>query len=152
MKIRCIALLGFLTLASCFSVEKSRPPSGAFDNFENAYQVRGRDSIVFVSGVFDLKSICLNFRPHTNVKGDCKAYFSEHAGTNADSQEVSLKVCDSQVSANCIDPLPENAPPEVIVIRDSTGNPVPAWGPVDIEVRISKAGSWTGVQVLRIDN
>jgi len=139
-----------LLVLSCSPVAP-RPARLLFADFANRDSGKHHDSVVTVQGVFDLKSICLNFNPHYNPTGDCAAYFSEHAGVNAPSREVSLRVCHNGVSTNCIDPLPENAPPEVIVIRDSGGYALAPWGRVDIEARSSRSDTLTGVEVLRIE-
>ena len=147
----CLAFLLFAS-TSCESESRVSSPQVPFSEFLNAK--RGRESRdIRVAGIFDLKSICLNFNPHYKPNGDfCRAYFSEHGGTNAPSQEVSLRVCHHGVSTNCIDPLPENAPPELIVIRDSGGEQLEQWGRVVIEARISSADTLTGVEVLTIDS
>ena len=67
--------LALLLLATLCCVKSSPVPHVAFLEFVNAKDLDGRN--MRVAGSFDLKSICLNFKPHYKPTGDvCKAYFS----------------------------------------------------------------------------
>lgn len=89
-----------------------------------------------LTGVFDLKSICLNAGPK-NVVSDpyCLAYLSENSWPNPKAVAVQLRVCTEQDSTNCIERLHENAPPETITIRNFAGYPISGWGRNRVQLR-----------------
>ena len=147
-----VVLLVFAA-TSCRSDSHSRLPHTPFAEFQKLHNDR-TSANVRVVGILDLKSICLNFKPHYKPNGDpCKAYFSESGrGGDVPTEEVSLRVCNDRISTNCIDPLPVNAPPEVVVIRDSAGNEIERWSRVVIEAKLNAADKLTGIEVVKIDD
>jgi hypothetical protein len=103
--------------------------------FPNGNQLKAGEELR-ASGVFDLKSICLNAGPQNKVSEPyCQGYFSEKAVHNPASIEIRLQICTEQVTANCIDRLPANAPPETITIRTYSGDPIERWGKNTIRIR-----------------
>jgi len=147
-----LSLIFLLALVSCRTDSKTSNPQIPFSEFQKVKRDL-KSGEVRVAGTFDLKSICLNFLPRDKPHGDvCKAYFSESGrGGDVPTEEVGLKVCNNAVSTNCIEPLPANAPPEVIVIRDYNGEKLNQWGRAVIEARLSSAETLTGVEVLTIE-
>lgn len=103
-----------------------------------------------LTGVFDLKSICLNAGPKNVVSEPfCVGYLSENSEPNADSIAVHIRICTEQDRTNCIDRLPGDAPPDSITIRNNGGQIIRRWGRNRVVLRKLR-GSKPTFEVLKI--
>jgi hypothetical protein len=106
------------------------------------------------TGVFDLKVACLNLLPPSKTKEDiCEIPLSKNSKPNAESVWVVLKLCNSQRKTSCIEPLPHNAPPEVIQIRDENSEIMQPWAKVKVTFQTqNETDKRTKPLVLQIKN
>ncbi len=110
----------------------------------------GKEVVAY--GVFDLKVICLNAGENNVVTDEfCLGYFSESAEPNVRSVQVELAICSSETRTNCIERLPSNAPPEVIVIRDHSGSPIAGWDRNEVVLKPKILNSERRFELVRID-
>ena len=159
MKFQMI-IFSFIMLILIFS---SCSKTGEVNNYESVKPVDHEyfkriaslesGSTVEIIGNFDLKSPCLNINSEKKeTQSICKITLAENSETNAEYINTLLKVCNNQIRANCIESLPENAPPEVIKIRDKNSKPVEPWSSVKVTLRISKKDQINDIEAVQIES
>lgn len=110
----------------------------------------GKEVVAY--GVFDLKSICMNAGENNVVTDDfCYGYFSENAEPNVRAVKVEITICSPARNINCIERLPPDAPPEVIVIKDDSGSPIAGWYRNKVVLIPKTLNSKRRFEVIRID-
>ncbi len=120
--------------------------TGNSTNFEN------RETISESVGYFDLKVVCLNLNPGTKVNENvCETPLSKTLETNSESTWVILEFCNQARKTNCIEPLPENAPPEVIQIRDKESNVISPWAKVKVKMKTGKTDNKQQIKPLIVE-
>lgn len=137
-------------LCSCYLFREPPPKrvSPFVEFLDRTKDLKANESLVG-QGVIDYKSICLNLLSKPRKQGNiCEVFLSEHAGGNTESILLDLNVCSAESKSSCIDPLPENAPPEVIIIRDKWGYLLEPWQ--QLIVVVEKAPNKQKLQIKQI--
>jgi hypothetical protein len=125
-------------LFTCFGCAAQTQEKG--HHFDHVRSVAVGDT-VSARGTFDLLYACLNFKYQDGKRINmpvCEIPFGKDGGVNAEAITVELKVCSEKIIVSCIDPLPENAPPEVIKIRYSDGKALAPYDSVDVSITVKE--------------
>jgi hypothetical protein len=124
-----LLIIALFLLTNCSNDAKTK----GLTNLENQGKIS--ESV----GYFDLKVVCLNLASKTKVNENvCETPLSKTLEANSESIWVVLEFCNEVRRTNCIEPLPENAPPEVIQIRDKESKVISPWAKVKVRMQIEK--------------
>jgi hypothetical protein len=124
-----------IMLATCGRNENVKPQQITVSKFDEL-SLAPNGNFIETEGWFDLKVACLNLASKPRVNENiCETPLVKNNEANSESKWVILKVCDKQTKSNCIEPLPDNAPPEVIHIRDKDSKILEPWSKVKIKLK-----------------
>jgi hypothetical protein len=155
-----VIVLSFITLtllfSSCNKTDEGNSYKSAksvdYEYFKKIVTLKNNE-IVKITGIFDLKSLCLNFNLQNKETQDiCKISLAKNGEANTDNIETSLRFCNNEIRANCIEPLPDNAPPEVIQILDKNSKVIEPWSKIEVILRIIRKEQINDFEVMQIES